>query len=92
MGDTHDRRFDVLAGLPTLPEGIRLGIMVAMCFGTHGQSFTRTCGPAVRTKVFPLGLPDLTPTQSPPPEMGNQLVLYLLSCAWHFICGGISLA
>ena len=63
------------AGLPSLLEGIRLGIMVATCFGTHGQSFTRTRGPAVRTKVFPLGLPDLTPTQSPLAEMGNQLVL-----------------
>ena len=59
-----------------------------MCFGTHGQSFTMACGPAVRMKVFPLGLPDLTPTQSPPAEMGNQLVLYLLSCAWHFILRG----
>ena len=71
---THDRRFDVLAGLPILLEGIRLGIMVAMHFGTPCQSFTMARVPAVRTKAFPLGLPDLTPTQSQLVEMGNQLV------------------
>ena len=37
---THDRRFDVLAGLPILLEGIRLGIMVAMHLGIPCQSFT----------------------------------------------------
>ena len=48
---THDRRFDVLAGLPILLEGIRLGIMVAMHFGTPCQSFPMARVPAVRTQV-----------------------------------------
>ena len=82
---THDRRFDVLAGLPILLEGIRLGIMVAMHLGTPCQSFTMARVPAVRTKVFPLGLPDLTPTQSQIVEMGNQLASAPVKwcCAHH---------
>ena len=62
------------AGLPNLLEGIRLGIMVATDLGTHGQPFTMARVPAVRTKVLPRALPDLTPTQSQIVEMGNQLV------------------
>ena len=48
---THDRRFDVLAGLPILLEGIRLGIMVAMHLGIPCQSFPMARVPKVRTKV-----------------------------------------
>ena len=61
-------------GTPDLREDIRFGIMVAMHLGPPRQSFTMARVPAVRTKVFPLGLPDLTPTQSQLVEMGNQLV------------------
>ena len=86
---THDRRFDVLAGLPILLEGIRLGIMVAMHLGTPCQSFTMARVPAVRTKVFPLGLPDLTPSQSQLVEMGNQLVSVSVKlCLALYAAGG----
>ena len=86
---THDRRFDVLAGLPILLEGIRLGIMVAMHLGTPCQSFTMARVPAVRTQVFPLGLPDLTPSQSQLVEMGNQLASVSVKlCFALYIAGG----
>ena len=60
---THDCWFEVLAGLPIPLEGIRLGFfLVAMHLGARCQSLTVARVPAVRTKVFPLGLPDLAPT------------------------------
>ena len=44
--------------------------------------------PAVRTKVSPLGLTDLTPTQSQLVEMGNQQSPYLVSFASHVTLQG----
>ena len=43
----------------------------------------------MRTKVFPLGLPELTLTQSPLVDMGNQLVsVSVKSCFANFTAGG----
>ena len=88
---THDRWFDVVVGLLILPAGICFGMMVAMHLGTPCQSFTMARVLAVRTKVFPLGLPDLTPTQSQLVEMGNQLVSVSVQLGLHSYCRGISL-
>ena len=76
-------------GTPDLREDIRFGIMVAMHLRPPRQSFTMARVPAVRTKVFLLGIPDLTPTHSQRVEMGNQLVSVQVSCALHFMLQGI---
>ena len=90
---THDHRFDVLAGLPILLAGIRLGIIVAMHIGTPCHSFTMARVPAVRSKVFPLGFPDLTETQAQFVDMGNRLasVSAKLCCALYAAGGYFSL-
>ena len=59
-----------------------------MLLGIPCQSLTMARVPAVRTKVCLLGMPDLTPTHSQRFEMGNQLVSFQVSGAWHLCCQG----
>ena len=90
---TEGAQFDVLAGLPVLLATIRCGVVIAMHLGTPCQSFTQARVPALRSRKFPLGLPDLTDKQQEQVRSGNDLsdASASLCCALYEAGGYFSL-
>ena len=89
---THDRWFEVRAGIPIFLKASDSGLWLPCALGLRVSPFPwpacRRCG----REVVPLGLPDLTPTQSQLVEMGNQLVSVSgkLCCALYTARGSFS--